>query len=51
MIIMFFQFLKSVHNEGLIEVKEYPKGTENLIRINLEHEDVKRFIVDKVGFS
>lgn len=33
----------------LIEVKEFPKGIENITAINWAHEDLKSFVVDLVS--
>ena len=45
----FYQFLSSMNKRGIIEVKEFPKGVENLTGIKFDHEDVKSFVVDKVS--
>lgn len=45
----YFQFLNSMKDRGLIEVKEFPKGVENIISINQEHDDIRSFILEEVS--
>lgn len=45
---LFFQFLNAMAKKELIEVKEFPKGIENITAINWAHEDLKSFVVDLV---
>lgn len=33
----------------LIQVKEFPKGIENVTQVNWAHEDIKSFTVDQVS--
>nr|XP_045587140.1 eukaryotic translation initiation factor 2D-like isoform X1 [Procambarus clarkii]XP_045587141.1 eukaryotic translation initiation factor 2D-like isoform X1 [Procambarus clarkii] len=41
------KFLNAMAKEELIQVKEFPKGIENITAINWAHEDIKSFIVDQ----
>ncbi|XP_071516840.1 eukaryotic translation initiation factor 2D isoform X2 [Panulirus ornatus] len=41
------KFLNALAKKELIQVKEFPKGIENITAVNWEHEDIKSFIVDK----
>ncbi|KAK3851197.1 hypothetical protein Pcinc_042143 [Petrolisthes cinctipes] len=40
------KFLNAMAKKELIEVKEFPKGIENITGINWAHEDLKAFVVD-----
>lgn len=35
--------------KNLIQVKEFPKGIENITQVNWVHEDIKSFTVDQVS--
>lgn len=48
-IFYFFQFLNAMAKKDLIQVKEFPKGIENITAINWAHEDIKSFVVDLVS--
>ncbi|XP_042235584.1 eukaryotic translation initiation factor 2D-like [Homarus americanus] len=41
------KFLNAMAKNELIQVKEFPKGIENITAVNWAHEDIKSFIVDK----
>ncbi|MPC20927.1 Eukaryotic translation initiation factor 2D [Portunus trituberculatus] len=40
------KFLNAMAKKNLIQVKEFPKGIENITAINWAHEDIKAFVVD-----
>ncbi|KAK8399414.1 hypothetical protein O3P69_003484 [Scylla paramamosain] len=40
------KFLNAMAKKDLIQVKEFPKGIENITAINWAHEDIKAFVVD-----
>lgn len=40
------KFLNAMAKKDLIQVKEFPKGIENITAINWAHEDIKSFVVD-----
>lgn len=46
-----FQFLNAMAKKDLIQVKEFPKGIENITAINWAHEDIKAFVVDLVSVA
>ncbi|KAK8750423.1 hypothetical protein OTU49_014820 [Cherax quadricarinatus] len=41
------KFLNSMAKKELIQVKEFPKGIENITAVNWAHEDIKSFTVDQ----
>ncbi|XP_050723176.1 eukaryotic translation initiation factor 2D-like [Eriocheir sinensis] len=40
------KFLNAMAKKDLIQVKEFPKGIENITAVNWAHEDIKSFVVD-----
>ncbi|CAL4122802.1 unnamed protein product, partial [Meganyctiphanes norvegica] len=41
------KFLNEMAKKQIIQVKEFPKGIENITAVNWEHDDIKYFRVDK----
>jgi len=41
------KFLNEMAKKQIIQVKEFPKGIENITAVNYEHEEIKYFRVDK----
>ena len=39
-----------MNNRGFITVKEFPKGVENIVSVDMEHDALKRFRFDKVFY-
>ncbi|KAB7493865.1 Eukaryotic translation initiation factor 2D [Armadillidium nasatum] len=44
------KFLNAMARRNFVEVKEFPKGVENITAINFAHEEIKNFVMDESDF-